>query len=476
MDESKEQCAVVENSPSSSRNLNNPIPEEAVGNFIAGKRHMLVQDYKFAVQNLATACEMYADHYGELALDCAEVYFLYGKALFRLSQQQAGVLGDALNEGSNEDDESGNTSGEESKENESEKNSDEGEENDENEQEKENEPSESTDSPQQILDESSTEAKEVAGEVEENSKEVKNKEEDSKEQKNKEEEKLKSNEANEDEKSNEGNEDSKTNEANEEQSNEEPKDSAEQESQGKEDQASEEDDLELAWNTLETAKQIFKRQEGVQYQLKVAEILQLLAEISMESDNNQAAIIDLKECLTIQQKHLKPDDRILAETYYQMGLAQMLDKQYSDARENFKTTMDILELRIKNLRNSKSPDEKDSFKNADIDKEIQDLESILGDIKEKVEDTEELIRNTKKELEDAFANGILGLKPVQSAGESSTSSSSKPVSNITHLLKRKKPEEAGNEAEAKRLKTSTGVSNGESSVAVDTVSSSNSAA
>lgn len=43
--------------------------------------------------------------------------------------------------------------------------------------------------------------------------------------------------------------------------------------------------------------------------------MQLLAEISMESDNNAAAICDLKECLEIQEKHLKPDDRILAETY-----------------------------------------------------------------------------------------------------------------------------------------------------------------
>lgn len=60
---------------------------------------------------------------------------------------------------------------------------------------------------------------------------------------------------------------------------------------------------------------MFFRQDTVESQLKVAEILQLLAEISMESDNNTAAINDLRECLQIQKKHLKPDDRILAETY-----------------------------------------------------------------------------------------------------------------------------------------------------------------
>lgn len=60
---------------------------------------MLVQDFQNAVVSLAKACEMYVNHFGELAIECAEVYFLYGKALFRLSQQQAGVLGGALNDG-----------------------------------------------------------------------------------------------------------------------------------------------------------------------------------------------------------------------------------------------------------------------------------------------------------------------------------------------------------------------------------------
>lgn len=56
-------------------------------------------------------------------------------------------------------------------------------------------------------------------------------------------------------------------------------------------------------------------ENDVEAQLKVAEILQLLAEISMESDNNPAAINDLKECLVIKRRHLKPDNRLLAETY-----------------------------------------------------------------------------------------------------------------------------------------------------------------
>lgn len=87
-----------------------------------------------------------------------------------------------------------------------------------------------------------------------------------------------------------------------------------------------------------------------------------------------------------------------------MGLAQLLDKQYFEALENFKTTKKILELRLENLKNTPVHEAAGSFASADKDAEVSDLENILLDIQEKIEDTEELIRNTKKELEEAFAS------------------------------------------------------------------------
>jgi len=448
MEDVKEPCENsnkdVANS-SSSKDRSMTLPEEAFNNFLQGKRHMLVQDYSFAVQSLATACEMYVKHYGELAIECGEVYFLYGKALFRLSQQQAGVLGGAINEGSNEDENSSESEGKENEENESEKNSDaeEGEENEETEpdgekeeneetepdgEKEEKEPSESTDSPPAVLDEGSAEGKVK----EETSKSV-------------------------DEAGPSQQEQSVKSESGDKVSEENKTDSSE------ENQEPEEDDLELAWNTLETAKSIFKRLDTVEAELKVAEILQLLAEISMESDNNPAAINDLKESLKIQKKHLKPDDRILAETYYQMGLAQMLEKVYPEALENFRTTKQILELRRENLKNTKVDDADGTFKSADIQAEIADLDTILVDIQEKIEDTLELITNKEKEMvESVFVAGSSSIS-IKEVGEKSTVS--KPVSNITHLLKRKKPEDASSSSEdgAKRIKT-TNVPNGESKV------------
>ncbi|GFS51846.1 protein HGV2 [Trichonephila inaurata madagascariensis] len=414
----KKETKPVDGSPSRSKDLSKTLPEEAFNNFLQGKRHMLVQDYAFAVQSLSTACELYAQHFGELAIECGEVHFLYGKALFRLSQQQAGVLGGALNEETNEEDdeeeEPEKSSEEENKENEeSEKNdsdTENGEENQEGEEgaAEEKEPSESTDSPQHV--------------GEENPKEPNEKE------------------------------------------NEEPASAENEASNSNEDQQEpEEDDLELAWNSLETAKSIFLRQgeNNVEAQLKVAEILQLLAEISMESDNNIAAISDLNACLEIKKRHLSPDDRLLAETYYQMGLAQMLEKMYTDALDNFRTTVKILELKIENLKSTPVSEEPGSFDRADVEKEIEDLESVLSDIREKIEDTRELIEDAKKAVEEHITIKRNELEKV--GFPEVDKNTNKPVSNITHLLKRKKPDQE-DDRESKRTKLSPSALNGDATV------------
>ncbi|XP_015903836.1 protein HGV2 isoform X2 [Parasteatoda tepidariorum] len=389
----------IDGAPSRSKDLSKTLPEEAFNNFIQGKRHMLVQDYTFAVQSLAVACELYVKHFGELAVECGEVYFLYGKSLIRYaqSQSQRGVLGDAINKVpgvANDDDDCDSTDEEENEnENESESGEDkekEGEKNgsatEENETEtEEKEPSESTDSPQHVENEVDSKEKEP-----------------------------------------------ETNAA-------EPDVSRQNESSNEENPEAEDDDLELAWNILEAAKSIFMRQgeENKEAQLKVAEILQLLAETSLETDNYPQAISDLKSCLSIQEKHLAPDDRILAHTYYQLGLAYMLQKMYDGAIENFVKTKKLFELRKENLKNTPVSETVGGFEAAERQKELEEIDGIITDIKEKIEDTEELVRNAKNELQEAIIKKEQEAEIEFGKPTNPTVSSSKPVSNITHLLKRK---------------------------------------
>merc|ERR1739838_360628 len=72
----------------------------------------------------------------------------------------------------------------------------------------------------------------------------------------------------------------------------------------------------LAWEMLELAKVIYQKQEegNKDMSLKTAQVFLKLGEVGLESENFQS-------CLKIQETHMEKDDRCLAETHYQLGVA-----------------------------------------------------------------------------------------------------------------------------------------------------------
>merc|ERR1719260_674401 len=83
--------SAVSASPSSSNSY-----EKALELLAEAKRDLLVHAIPDAVSNCSKACEIMAKHKGEMANECAEAYFYYGKALLELSRVESGVLGNAL--------------------------------------------------------------------------------------------------------------------------------------------------------------------------------------------------------------------------------------------------------------------------------------------------------------------------------------------------------------------------------------------
>lgn len=67
------------------------------------------------------------------------------------------------------------------------------------------------------------------------------------------------------------------------------------------------------------------------------------------SEQYESAISDLNKCLEIQKANLDPDNRLLAETYYQLGLAHCLNKQFEQSTESYKAAIKVLEDRIAKL-------------------------------------------------------------------------------------------------------------------------------
>ena len=106
------------------------------------------------------------------------------------------------------------------------------------------------------------------------------------------------------------------------------------------------------------------------------------------------AITDLSECLEIQRSLLQSDDRCLAETLYQLGLACTFDKRYAEAITHYQSAIEVLQNKIQQLQRIISGETVSdptvvppgSFESpAELaQKEIDELASILPDLVAKV--------------------------------------------------------------------------------------------
>ncbi|XP_063263251.1 nuclear autoantigenic sperm protein [Prinia subflava] len=240
-----------------------------------------------------------------------------------------------------------------------------------------------------------------------------------------------------------------------------------------EDKESEEDEignLELAWDMLELAKVIYKRQETKEAQLHAAQAHLKLGEVSIESENYTQAIEEFQACLALQQKYLEAHDRLLAESHYQLALAYHYNSDFDEAVLQFGKSMEVIDKRLAILT--------ERIKKADTgspedEKEIEELKGLLPEIKEKIEDSKESQKSAKvAELglkatlvgtTSGFAqsedSGSVSTIPVRKAGDGA----SQCVTDISHLVRKKrKPEEETHQGdnEAKKSKPEPAVNGG----------------
>ncbi|XP_017275876.1 nuclear autoantigenic sperm protein isoform X3 [Kryptolebias marmoratus] len=242
-------------------------------------------------------------------------------------------------------------------------------------------------------------------------------------------------------------------------------------------QENEEDDvgnLQLAWEMLEVAKVIFKRKESKEEQLMAAQSYLKLGEVSAESGNYPQALEDFQECLTLQLKHLPPHSRLLAETHYHVATTLCYMDQYNQAIQHYNSSIKVIETRLAMLQEVIDA-AKEADGEAEAKNEMEELKLLLPEISEKVEDAKES-QKTASTASQAIQQ-TLGTASTSSAflcengGPSSStafattsqipvktrdsSSSSKEVSDISHLVRKKrKPEEESpvKDTDAKQLK------------------------
>jgi len=379
------------------------VKEEATTLLNNGKRDLLLSNVPDAVSKLAQACELLSKAFGETAMETGETYYYYGKALLELSRMESGVLGNAL-EGVPEEDAEGNTSQFEDPE----KMTD---------QEKDQVNEVVTEAFEENftnLEEKKTKAEAVkddkAAEADKDDKAAEaDKPDDKGEEAKKEgaegEDKAESMEEGDDEEETEDEEGESAGEG------EETKESGDGEKKGEDEEPS---NLQLAWEMLELAKVVYSKQletgadNKTEHEERLISIMLALGEVSIENENYKQAVEDIQECLK-KEESLAKDARIVAETHYQLGVAQGFNAQYDEAVESLNNAINILKTRIGNLQKA----EDDGTK-----KEVADLQALIPEIEEKINDTKDMKKESEKSdgaQEKGFgATKTAEVKPVSS--------------------------------------------------------------
>merc|ERR1711875_122360 len=408
------------------------VQEEATTFLTTGKRHLLVKDIPAAVSEFAQACELLSATFGETGKECAEAYYYYGKALLEMSRLESGVLGNALDGVPEEEDEANSSKVED---------------------------------PAKMTDE---EKKEVAEKVEEalkenlvelEKKDEVNQAEESKttednnyevvkeDESKKDEDKKDDDKKEEDEGMEEGEDSQDDGESNNEAMETEKVVEGEGESVAKEgdektadkkDEEEEPSNLQLAWEMLELAKVIYTKvletaddKDKKAIEEKLCRAILTLGEVSIENENYSQAVEDIKMCLKKQEGFSK-DSRLIAETQYQLGVAQGFNSEYDEAVQSLNSAIQIIKERVKNIKGLKnsSEDKKIGELEASIyEKEIEEPEVLIPEIEEKITDTKDM----KKEAETKQASDKKAKVEVKPSGD---------VKSVSTIAVKRKAEES----------------------------------
>merc|ERR1719430_115073 len=174
--------------------------------------------------------------------------------------------------------------------------------------------------------------------------------------------------------------------------------------------------LQLAWEMLELAKVIYTKQVDTTTDDK--------------TKNYSQAVEDIQMCLKKQGAFSK-DSRLVAETHYQLGVAQGFNSQYDAAVESLNSAIQIIKERMKNInvlvKSSDGKKETGELEASIYKKEIEELEELIPEIEEKITDTKDL----KKEAE---------AKPQDAEKSSSEAKATGDVKNVSTIAVKRKAE------------------------------------
>jgi tetratricopeptide (TPR) repeat protein len=204
--------------------------------------------------------------------------------------------------------------------------------------------------------------------------------------------------------------------------------------QDDDDDEEDENQAKIAWEVLEIARNICEKQgESKEWDLKKAKVLSVLAELSLTEDKFENAINDLKNALEINQKYLDSNDRIIASSFYELGVAYRNMNDYLTAAEFMSKSKAILIACYEKVKAAGDTEE-----SKDLEECVKDVTTALEDCQSSYKDDQR-----KKALEEKEVKQISPEKPKENQ---------EPIADITsNIRKGKRPAEDTPE-EAKKAK------------------------
>jgi len=318
--------------------------------FESGKRHFFMKNIPLAVFEFSETCEILSGKFGDQGVECSEAYLYYGKALLELSKLENVVISNAL--------EGVDMETSEAKEDVSQ-----------------------VENPESLpADEKAAVVEQVAEALEENFEKF---------------DKIAALHSVEDIED----EDSQEEDAMEEESNTEAMDTAEPEKTKVEEAETAEntDNLQLSWEVIELAKAGFKKiateattdDKKKEAWSRYCETINVLGEISLENENYKQAVEDLTMCLEKRKEILPSDSRSIAETHYELGIAQGYMKCFTEAEASLQCAIGVLQNRIGSIRKMESSD--------NLDQEVEELEDLVKEVQNKIKEHKD-ISETKPDI------------------------------------------------------------------------------
>merc|ERR1712127_552157 len=450
--------------------------------FQTGKKNLFLNKYDESVNNIGDACKIYSSKFGEMDSQCAEVYFFYGRALLELARVENTVLGNALN-GVPEDDTPINDSrygnpddvAEAEKEDITEKVIDALCE------ERKPEDKATTEATTETTTETPAEENKIETPVEETKTEKSAEEtktetpaEETKTETPVETEKpAEEVAATEEKKEGEVAEEKKEGEAEDEEVEEEV--DGETDEQAKDEAEAEEiSNLQRAWEMFELAKLVYTKNfdDDLKFKNKrIAECLLKLGEISIEQEIYEQAIIDISESIRIQEEQKETrDERMLAESFYQLGLCQQFNNLFNDAKETYQKSINIMQLRIEKLKGKieliKEDKEQEAERNT-MTEEIKELEALLPEMmintlstepakatetkmSGEVKDITNMVKS-KRKIDATEETGSVKKTRLSETGETLATENSEPANGTAETMETEaKPEETNAAVDAEK--------------------------